>query len=352
MDAVLFTLFVHITMVENRMGWGWFGDGRYQTFGFAVLALYLLLHISSLQDKRTFVLAGKFFLVSMYILVTVLGVGGSFIQYRAVHGSIQAINDAGLQNELAGKFLLLGKNPYTEKYFGTELEKAPYSDEMQNTVNPALYYFAYPPFAPILTAGTFRMLAPRLGWFDIRIVFIGCLLLLLCLGYAQWGLGESFLLYLISVGCNPYFVRATLEGSNDVVSILLLIASVVLFGKRRFPFICGLLFGLSLASKQIIWPVLPFFLLAFYMRPKLERSAFIRFLIGTLLAAAAAFLPFLVWDAQGLINGLLLYHSGNLPHSYPIHNFGFGMMLYQLGIVKSIYDYYPFGLWQIGANWG
>jgi len=336
MDAIFFTLFVHMLTVENRLGWGLFRDQRYLMFGFLCITMYVLLYFT--KAKLFF----KIFTVMSFILVTVIGVGGSYIQVRHVNGATLGINDAGLQNEIGGKFLLLGKNPYSVTYFDTDLEHAPYSDEANSTVNPALYHFAYPPFSPILTAGTFRLLAPRLGWFDVRVIYLASLLLLLFLGYFKWGITEKFILFLILIGLNPYFVRSTIEGSNDVVAIMLLIAAILLFEKGKALFWSGVLFGLAIATKQIIWPVVPFFLVALWQTKK----EFFRFFIGCVLAIAATFGPFVIWDFQGLINGLLLYHSGSLPHSYPIHNFGFGMLLWQLGVVKGIYDYYPFGLWQ------
>ncbi len=339
MDAVLFTLFVHMLTVENRMGWGLFKDQRYLVFGFFCITLYVLIHVFHTK------LLYKFLVIFLFILTTIVGVGGSYIQARHVHGATLGINDSGIQNEIGGKLLLLGINPYSIDYKDTDLKDAPYTDEEGNTENPALYAFAYPPFAPMLTAAVFRIMAPVLGWFDVRVIYLGSLLFLLGAGYIKWKLSGTYLLFLILVGLNPYFVRSTIEGSNDVVSIFLFFAALIIVEKKKVSVLSGVLFGLAIATKQIIWPAVPFMFFAAWQTKQYVKG----FVLGFAATSALIFGPFVIWDFQGLMNGLLLYHAGSLAHSYPIHNFGFGMLLWQLGIVKSIYEYYPFGVWQGGG---
>jgi len=56
--------------------------------------------------------------------------------------------------------------------------------------------------------------------------------------------------------------------------------------------------------------------------------------------------PFLVMDANAFISSTILYLSGNAPHSYPVGGYGFGMLLFDYGIIKNIHDFYPFAFWQ------
>jgi uncharacterized membrane protein len=347
MDAVLFIAFSQMIAVENRIGMGWFGDQRYIFFGFFVSTVYLLFHLIEITGLTKLSLYGKLFTVSLFICVTAIGVGNSYLKIRTVSGTNFGISDAGMQSELSGKILSLGQNPYTTNYFQTDLAKIPYSDETGNTINPALYYLAYPPMVPIVGALSYRLIAPRLSWFDIRAVYICFLFLLLGLGYLKWGLRSEYLLFLITVGANPYFLRTILEGANDVMAIFFFIASILLLERKKYWIPAGIIYAMSIGSKQIIWPTVPFVAIALWKIYGLKYL--IRFAAVTFVTSLFIFVPFAVNNWKMLYDGLVGYHSGALAHSYPIHNFGFGMMLVQLKLVPNIYAYYNFAVWQAGG---
>jgi hypothetical protein len=129
------------------------------------------------------------------------------------------ISDSALQTEIAGRFLLLGKNPYSESYVNTDLKKWSYSDEAGNTDNPALYHNVIPPFLISLSAVGFRTFSRFFGWFDIRVVFLAAYAALIALGFFKFRLSEHLVLFLVLVCLNPMFLIAFIAGSNDVVII-------------------------------------------------------------------------------------------------------------------------------------
>jgi uncharacterized membrane protein len=347
MDALLFIIFAQTIAVENRMGIGWFKDQRYIFFGFLSATIYLLFHLLELKGYSKLSLYGKFITLGIFLFATIIGVGGSYMQARYVSGTDAGISDSGMQTELGGKLLVLGQNPYTVDYFKTDLAKIPYSDELGNKVNPALYYFVYPPMVPIISAASYKLIAPRLNWFDIRVVFIAFLLILLILGYIKWGISQTYLLYLVTVGANPYFIRTIFEGSNDIFAMVFFVTAILILEKKKSWIIAAILYALSISSKQIIWPTVLFMIVGLWKQYGFKVMS--RFMILTGLVTLVIFLPFIIWDFPKLYAGLLGFHSGTLTHSYPIHNFGFGMMLVQLGIVSNIYNYYNFALWQAGG---
>jgi hypothetical protein len=346
MDALLLTIYAQ-TIAVNNTKVGLFGDQRYIVLGFLSAALYLLFHYLGYRGASKVSLYGKFTVLFILILTTVLGVGYSYFWLRDHSGTNAGISDAGLATELSGKMLVLGQNPYTADYFKTDLVNIPYQDAENNTVNPALYYYVYPPMVPVLAGVSYKLISPRLHWFDVRVVYIAFLLILLALGYFKWGMSETYFLYLIGVGLNPDFIRTLMEGANDVQAIAFFMAAVLILEKKKYWILAAVLYAFAIGSKQIIWSSVPFVAVALWKEYGFKYMS--RFMAITGAICLIIFGPFLIWDSKMFIAGLIGFHAGTVPHSYPIHNFGFGKLLVQLGIVKNIYAYYNFMVWQFGG---
>src|SRR3990167_1058414 len=104
-------------------------------------------------------------------------ISGAFISEIVLrHESLPIfrIHDIVLQQEIAIRYFLVGKNPYQEDYFGTPLEQWNYSAADKN---PALYHYVMQPFYTLF-AMPFSFVSGRLlGFFDVRIFISGTLLL-------------------------------------------------------------------------------------------------------------------------------------------------------------------------------
>lgn len=347
MDVPIVVAFIYLFITLNFFGWGMLADQRFIFFSLVISFLYLstaLFH----QTKRIHALiAVKACLLLLFIAVAVFGVTINIMSLRNKTSVEGFINDSGLQVEIAGRFLLLGKNPYRETYEKTDLVKAPYIDEAGNTTNPALFHNAYPPFLLLLSAGGFRIFSQLFHWFDIRVIYLLFYCTLLLLGIFKFGIRFRLVLFLILVGANPIFLTHMIQGSNDIVALAILFWSLFLLERKHF-LLAGLMLGLAVATKQIAWMALPFII--FYAQKIASSRKFVRFLLGTFAVAAAIYLPFLWWDGSALWDDVVLYMSGNTAISYPIHNFGLGMFLVKTWMVPSIYSYYPFWIWLVAIG--
>ena len=345
-DVPIVVAFIYLFVTLNFFGWGMLHDQRFIFFSLVISILYILPGIFR-RFKEQSIIRFRVAVLAAFIAVAVFGITYNLMSLRQATSVEGFINDSGLQTEIAGRFLLLGKNPYTESYEQTALVRAKYIDEAGNTVNPALYHNAYPPFLLLLSAAGYRVFSQLTHWFDIRVLFILFYAGLLLLGYIKFGISQRLLLFLVLVGINPLFISMMMQGSNDIVVLTLLLWSLLFLERKQFV-LAGLMLGLSVATKQVAWIALPFYLLYAWQRAK--KQQFFRFLISVVGVAMAIFMPFILWNSAALWENLILYVNGSLPNSYPIHNFGLGMFLVRIGVIPTIYSYYPFWIWQAGIG--
>ena len=89
----------------------------------------------------------KMLCVTTTIAITLGGAVVTAMFDRAKTAPVYGVHDIILQQEAAMRYLLVGKNPYKETYFGTPVESFNY-DEPGNTeaTNPAMYHFVMPPW--------------------------------------------------------------------------------------------------------------------------------------------------------------------------------------------------------------
>ncbi|MCL4416916.1 MAG: glycosyltransferase 87 family protein [Actinobacteria bacterium] len=289
----------------------------------------------------------KILLLFIFLGISVFVTTFSFIELRQRTSASGFINDSALQTEIAGRYLLLGKNPYVENYVNTDLAKWPYKDETGNTLNPALYANVTPPFMIALSALGFRIFSRLTGSFDIRFLLLVSYFALILLGIVKFGFRQNLLLFLVLVCLQPIFLMSAMQGSNDIVIVTLLLWGLY-FLERKNLLLSGILLGLSVAAKQTAWFIIPFYLI--YLLQHYKRKQFITFLLPYIVIISLFYLPFMLWNFPALINNLIFYTSyhpyQNLP-IHPIEGYGFSFLLYSLGIVRSIYSQYPFWIYQI-----
>ena len=336
LDTPLFALTIYTFITLNFFGWEFLHDKRYIAFVLGLVVLYVIARSS---------LIIRLLLLLTFIGVTVYWGSIQFMLVRHKTSVAGFINDSGVQVEVAGRYLLLGKNPYTESYEYSDLAQVPFLDDAGGTKNPALFHNAYPPLMLVLSAVGFRIASQFLGFFDIRMVFLVFYTVLLLFGFVKFGLSERLLLFGILVAANPLFLNSMMQGSNDVIILAMLLWGL-LFLERKHVFWSGICMGLAIAAKQTAWLIVPFLL--FYAWQNRKKGLVKNFLLPMGAVSGFVYVPFIVWDGKALFGNLILYMSGSLPTSYPINNFGFGTALVAMGIVKTIYDYYPFWIWQGG----
>lgn len=344
--------FIYFFLIQNLFGWGILKDGRFIALVVFLGILYLGLDLISFLKKESLFPKLKFLVVFLFIGLAVFGGAISLMKLRAKTLPFEFINDSALQTEISGKYLLLGLNPYKESFAESNLAEWSYLDDEGGTTNPALFQNVHSPLPIIVSAIGFRIFAQAFGWFDFRVFLLAAYLSLLVLGWLKFGFKEEYLLFLGLVGLNPYFIGNMMWGTNDILVLAFLFWSLFSLGKKKFLW-TGILFGLGLATKQTLWLAAPFYL--FYVWQKYQPKGFRPFLLGLIVSAGILFLPFAVWDFKAILNSLVFYVNsspvaGLITH--PIEGHGFAKLVLTLGWVDSIYDPYPFWLWQAVSGLG
>ncbi len=306
---------------------------------FMTLALTSLFYTDRFQKAR---------LVSFWVSLGIVFLGATTgaIYERHVVAPSWKVHDIVLQQEAAMRYLLQGKNPYKETYFGTPVELFNYDEPgNQDAVNPALYHFVMPP-AYLLVPFPFYWLANRIfGYFDGRMVLVvfmvGIWWMFLRL-FKKFDLAE---LAIVFASLSPASVHFFIEGRSDSFALFFLVASLLFLNQKR-PYLASISFAFAFLSKQTMWFAAPLFLLyMFYTTP--QRKTIVRSGIVFLITIGLFVGPFLVWDANAFIDSTIRYLSSGGERGYPISGYGLSMMLYQFRLINDIHEYYPFIVWQI-----
>lgn len=311
---------------------------------FGILFLILIVNIISSFTRNTNPHSRLFFWA--VFTVVIVGVTWTAIIDRHLTAPVYGVHDIILQQEAAMRYLLSGKNPYKETYFGTLLESWHYDELGKTAVNPALYHFVMPPWYLIFPFFFYALSLPILGFFDGRIPLLFCLtaaVLLLGKWYRNKNLGTiAMTLLAFAPGAVDYFI----EGRSDMFALSWFIASIYLLDKKRF-LLSPIFLGLALLSKQSIWLAVLFYFPYLFWILKKDIKKFINFILITIAVIILFTSPFVAWSPGSFLDSVIFYLSGNTAHSYPVSGYGFSMILMELGVIKNIHESYPFIIWQL-----
>ncbi|MBU1327472.1 glycosyltransferase family 39 protein [Patescibacteria group bacterium] len=308
-------------------------------FGNIFLSLYPPRKISKYIEQI------KTLIVWLVLIIVVGGVTVTAIVDRSKTAPQLGVHDIILQQEGAMRYLLEGKNPYKETYFGTLLESWNYDEQGKPAVNPALYHFVMPPWYLLFPFAFYFLSVPFFGFFDGRMALLFCLLGMLILLW-RWFADKriarvAMILAVLAPGIVDYFI----EGRSDTFALFWLIWSLYLLDRRKL-LLSAVMFGLAVTSKQTIWFAVPFYLVYVWIGIKTKVRGRVSAIILVFAVVAALTLPFLLWDPKAFVDSTVFYLSGNTSYGYPISGYGLGMVLYSLGVIRDIHEYYPFILWQ------
>ncbi len=339
LDTVLaFVLIVPFIMTVRI----WHTQTPYWLFAIIFLSLlfYALLDIRKLKEK-IYEKTKNITLWALILTVLFSSFGASIIVRHNTH-PIYQVHDILVQQEIALRFFLDGKNPYAENYFGTVLEDWHYSD---TDVNPALYHFVMQPFY-LLFALPFSVLSGSiLGYFDGRIPLVFLLLVSLSVAFKLLRDGERRRSFMLLLGFNPLMILYTLEGRSDFFMFGFLITGLYLLYKQK-NILSAIFIALSFAVKQSVWPLFPLYIFYLWFTKKGRKSFYNTIAVFSAVFAAIV-LPFFFWDPKAFLESTVFYLSGNIPQSYPISGYGFGMLLHEFGFIKNLKESFPFVIVQI-----
>jgi hypothetical protein len=266
--------------------------------------------------------------------------------------------DGGVvQLPLALDKILAGESPYAADYSDTILGKVARSSEFwaPRGGNPILRHHAYLPGTHVLTM-PFHLAARAAGTtFDSRLLTLAAYFLAALLA-ARLTPGPSHALAAAGVVLlNPLVYWHQIFGANDILFVAMLLGAALLLRTR--PMAAAALLGLACATKQLAWPFAAFlFFAAAADAPWREnRKAALARAVRLAAVAAGVFagivLPIAALDFRAFYADIVGYNVG-LPGSdnYPLGGtpgFGFANFLIYFGAVKSLGDYFPFGIFYI-----
>lgn len=279
------------------------------------------------------------------IVITLYGfVLQKHILYRISHGDYTRVHDGAVQTEMATRALLEGKNPYSISYtevFGGERFYP------EGRPHPILDHYMYSPMTFVLNVPFYLTENVLFGEaLDIRITFIVFLFLTSLIGAF---VVKERLLFLILFFLNPLFVHTFFLGANDVL-ILFFIFSAIAFLALGRTTLATVFVALGVGTKLTIAPFVPLYFLYLFVlfqgRKDRTRRIF-RELSIFLGVTALVYLPFIVWNAQALVEDLLLFPLAGGGQGYPITGIlGLPHLMVSLGLVSS-WTSFPFYLIQI-----
>lgn len=326
-------------------------DGTpYWLFGllFFLLSLHCLISFypELLGKYKKHLQSVKLGFIVATLIITVGGATMTAMFDRAKTAPVYGVHDIILQQEAAMRYLIVGKNPYKETYFGTPVESFHYAELGRDAVNPALYHFVMPPWYLLFPFVFYYTGIPIFGFFDGRMASLftmGMLLLFLWYWFRDKGVSR---LAIVVTALSPSVVEYFVEGRSDVFALSWLVGALLFLSYKKYA-ASSAVFALALLSKQTIWFMAPFYLAALWIttsaRPRVFVTA-VAIMAGIGIALTA---PFLLWDARAFIESVILYLSGGTATSYPVSGYGLGMVLFDAGVITDIHAYYPFIYWQI-----
>jgi hypothetical protein len=321
----------------------------YWMFGiiFLLLIINILFSIYFNQNKINVFNKIKNILVGILLTLVLGGVMWTAIADRGKNapGQNDNVHDIVLQLEAALRYLGQNRNPYAETYFGTPMESWHYAENGIDTVNPALYHFVMPPWYLLFPYPFYYVSMRTLGYFDARMPLLFCIIGLAFSVFFLFRKPDIGRLAVVLVLFNPATIDYLIEGRSDFFGLFWLVLAILLLKFNKY-FLASVIMSLAIMSKQTIWFMTPIYFgyLWLSLNKSWQKVIFYAAVTGVIVIGLC--LPFILWNPIAFFNSVIFYLSGNTAHGYPISGYGFGMLLYEFKIIKSIHAYFPFVLWQ------
>ena len=293
--------------------------------------------------KHKVIYLAKLSIILFSVMFAALLPTGHAILQRQINGPATHANDGLIQIEVATRFLLEGKNPYTETYNETVLADWGGGEPPFQNIPGILQHNAYLPFTFILSIPFYLIGHSILGWYDQRLLyFVSYMLALILLPLLVKGKRQQLIL-IILVGLNFLFVFFLADGRNDIVILLGLILATTLLSRKHNNLSLFIL-GLTLMLKHQAWFFLPFFV--FHTLPKPVTKSSIKHWLLSLwplcFSVLIVLVPFLIWDAHAFVEDTIYYILGVGEYSFPIRGIGFSYFLASSGLLPSYDASFPF----------
>jgi len=293
------------------------------------------------ERRAQLVYSVKFFLLLLIIGIAVIGQTVFYMATRASGEPDEHLHDGAFQTEVALRYLVNGRNPYTENYLGTGLERYTLIDA---PVNPAVYNFVYFPFLLWISLPFYWLSTNWFHWYDQRLIYLLSFLAILFLLTRLTKNPAKKLALLILLALNVYSSSSLEQGFNDWIVFAFLVGMILFLKEGRLT-LASFMLSMACASKISAWFVLPFFAL-FVLGNFSWQSNFqlwTKKIVLVWIVPLLRLIPFLIWNAGEFFRNTIGYAlglEGTAP--YPIRGFGIGTWLLAFGIVPSPLSLLPF----------
>jgi hypothetical protein len=284
-------------------------------------------------------------LSSLVGLVTILPLVATTI-LRAQTEPHRYTHDGLIQVEAAMEFLVQGKNPYAVSYRNTAMADWPF--EVPGVPeNPALEHIAYLPATFVLPLPFYLPVDRWIGWYDHRWFHL--------LFFLIWWMTakdlvshQDWLNLTIVVGLSPLLLPYFIEGRNDLLILSWLTLATWALKKEHVALSASFL-ALACVTKPTAWFAVPSYLVFLFCQPRF-RSKRLHALIALCGVGVIFVLPFFLWSPAAFIDDVFLYLTGQGAQPYPITGYSLGNLLLSLGVIRSPFSQFPFGLLQLGVG--
>ena len=341
----------------------WFGDPIFLLLAaLSLAALIVYLVVDAVGSERSGRAADakrqqriKLALIWLIIALTVLLPTAKMVLLRHENLPQSYSHDGGvIQTEAAVDFFLAGRNPYVEDYRGT-----PMAEWGLPEFRTALDHYPYLPWTYVFSAPVKVLSAWLLGWYDQRFVYllVFVVALLLATRLVPSTRPRDRLGLLMLLGLNPLMGLDLIFGQNDlfvwawIVLALWLLAAPpsTLHSSTLTLLLASAAFGLACASKPTAWFFAPFFALLL-VRDQLKSWRDIPRALPAMLKrgwpALAVFAllvgPYLIWNANALVDDVWRWAAGTTANHYQIWGWGASNFVLAFGGLTSRFDTWPF----------
>lgn len=315
--------------------------------GFAILVI-----LDHLRKPGRLFFWPRFIVITATIGLFLVTAIGAQIAIRQHINNDDTIHDGAFMTEVAGEKLLAGENPYAVDYRETAFGESNAFRDYPGHENPAWYYYIYLPFYTITSTVLQSAMQAFFGWYDARFILIPAFLLALWVFYRAPVRRDDKLLSMLFFSFNPIFIFFFISGYNDIFVFAWLFLSFFLVARGRMGW-SAVAFGLALASKQSAWLAIPFYVAYVFFRTPASQhwtrrlwGAF-RQLWPAWAVSAVFMVPFFLWSPADFWSDVVSYAGGQSAVLFPIYGNGLSVVLQQAGIVGSIWDPYPFWIFQV-----
>jgi len=320
------------------------------------VGLALCYVVAALVKARPAVRA---FLISLGSLALVVAPTLAFVIVGRIADRPFGQDGGVVQLPLALDKVLAGQSPYGADYSDSILGKESRVSDFWGPLggNPILHHHAYLPGTHLIMMPFYLISRTLFHGFDPRLVSTLAYLIAIVLASRVATDPARRLAAAAIVAINPLVYWQQAFGANDMIFVALLLGAALLAHKGHVT-LSGVSLGLACAAKQLAWPFAPFLLLHFSGAKSLRQLTESRVLarmarpgLTALIVFASCVAPIAALDFRAFWGDIVVYNVG-LPggDNYPLGGtpgFGFANWLIYFGAVKSLRDYFPFGVFYL-----